>query len=311
MAYEAIGFRSCSPPRRRSRARKQWMADHLQVRGRVHLDEGAARALKQDGKSLLPIGVIDVAGAKVGRGEVVSWQTRRARDRARSINYRRERNTPDPARPRTRSSSLGYIEESELGSTETTKSCSESQDLAAAKASFARKLSWGGLSILAEAGTQTLHWRSAILLDPGLRRVTGCTVGPHPSPTAQRVRASGCPALAGSSAAGRWFYAAAPLPPRTPDMHMNLVHQIPFSCSAVCTRPHPLRIRDYPPTAVGVGIRVVLPFQSIAAYREQDTVHAAGRTHPPSRNGLPGPSPTLRVELTGQKRLRSGHRRCT
>ena len=37
-------------------ARKQWLADHLQVRGRVLLDQGAVRAVKVDGKSLLPIG---------------------------------------------------------------------------------------------------------------------------------------------------------------------------------------------------------------------------------------------------------------
>ena len=39
-------------------ARKQWLADHLQVRGQLKLDAGAVRALAQDGKSLLPIGVV-------------------------------------------------------------------------------------------------------------------------------------------------------------------------------------------------------------------------------------------------------------
>ena len=38
-------------------ARKQWLADHLQVRGKLTLDDGAVRALKVDGKSLLAIGV--------------------------------------------------------------------------------------------------------------------------------------------------------------------------------------------------------------------------------------------------------------
>ncbi len=41
-------------------ARKQWLADHLQVKGWVRIDEGAARALVVDGKSLLPIGVVDI-----------------------------------------------------------------------------------------------------------------------------------------------------------------------------------------------------------------------------------------------------------
>ena len=43
-------------------ARKQWLADHLQVRGRLTLDAGAVRALTQDGKSLLPIGVHELSG---------------------------------------------------------------------------------------------------------------------------------------------------------------------------------------------------------------------------------------------------------
>src|SRR6476469_7120694 len=43
-------------------ARKQWMADHLQTAGRVTLDAGAVQKLTTEGKSLLPIGVTDVAG---------------------------------------------------------------------------------------------------------------------------------------------------------------------------------------------------------------------------------------------------------
>ncbi|MFP5394435.1 MAG: hypothetical protein ACLGI6_23365, partial [Gammaproteobacteria bacterium] len=41
-------------------ARKQWMADHLQLRGAVVVDEGAASKLRHGGKSLLPIGVVMV-----------------------------------------------------------------------------------------------------------------------------------------------------------------------------------------------------------------------------------------------------------
>lgn len=43
-------------------ARKQWMADHLRLRGRLILDAGAVKALVQDGKSLLPVGVRAVEG---------------------------------------------------------------------------------------------------------------------------------------------------------------------------------------------------------------------------------------------------------
>src|SRR5205809_2801494 len=38
-------------------ARKQWMVDHLQLRGAVIVDDGAARKLRDEGKSLLPIGM--------------------------------------------------------------------------------------------------------------------------------------------------------------------------------------------------------------------------------------------------------------
>ncbi|MFN8892493.1 MAG: glutamate 5-kinase [Betaproteobacteria bacterium] len=43
-------------------ARKQWMLDHLQLRGAVRVDAGAAAKLRDEGKSLLPIGVHEVEG---------------------------------------------------------------------------------------------------------------------------------------------------------------------------------------------------------------------------------------------------------
>lgn len=52
-------------------ARKQWLADHLQLRGSVILDSGACQALMVDRKSLLPIGIIRVEG-DFSRGEVVA-----------------------------------------------------------------------------------------------------------------------------------------------------------------------------------------------------------------------------------------------
>ncbi len=52
-------------------ARKQWMADHLHTAGKVVLDLGAVQKLTQEGKSLLPIGVIDVKG-EFGRGAVIT-----------------------------------------------------------------------------------------------------------------------------------------------------------------------------------------------------------------------------------------------
>ena len=52
-------------------ARKQWMADHLHTAGQVVLDAGAVQKLAKEGKSLLPIGVVDVRG-EFGRGAVIT-----------------------------------------------------------------------------------------------------------------------------------------------------------------------------------------------------------------------------------------------
>ncbi|MDR7050631.1 glutamate 5-kinase [Duganella sp. 3397] len=52
-------------------ARKQWMADHLHTAGQVVLDAGAVQKLTAEGKSLLPIGVVEVKG-EFGRGAVIT-----------------------------------------------------------------------------------------------------------------------------------------------------------------------------------------------------------------------------------------------
>ncbi|GAB2889921.1 glutamate 5-kinase [Paralcaligenes sp. KSB-10] len=52
-------------------ARKRWLANHLRLRGRVTLDAGAVRAVTQDHKSLLSIGVVAVEG-EFERGDVVA-----------------------------------------------------------------------------------------------------------------------------------------------------------------------------------------------------------------------------------------------
>ena len=51
-------------------ARKQWLAGVLEVRGELHVDHGAAQALRH-GKSLLPVGIVDVIG-NFRRGDVVT-----------------------------------------------------------------------------------------------------------------------------------------------------------------------------------------------------------------------------------------------
>jgi glutamate 5-kinase len=68
-------------------ARKQWLADHLQVAGQLVLDAGAVRALLAEGKSLLPIGVKNVHG-EFERGAVVACVNEDGQDIARGLtNY--------------------------------------------------------------------------------------------------------------------------------------------------------------------------------------------------------------------------------
>jgi glutamate 5-kinase len=96
-------------------ARKQWLADHLQVRGKLVLDAGAAQALCSDGKSLLPIGVSDLSG-DFERGDVVACFNPQGREIARGlVNY----NAADTRRILKRPSHeiesvLGYVDEPEL-----------------------------------------------------------------------------------------------------------------------------------------------------------------------------------------------------
>ena len=68
-------------------ARKQWMADHLQLRGAVVVDEGAAAKVRHEGKSLLPIGMMEVVG-EFARGDVIAVRTKDGTEIARGLaNY--------------------------------------------------------------------------------------------------------------------------------------------------------------------------------------------------------------------------------
>ncbi|MFB2538574.1 MULTISPECIES: glutamate 5-kinase [unclassified Acinetobacter] len=51
-------------------ARQQWLAAHLQTAGRLVIDAGAVQAIKQNHRSLLPVGVVAVQG-HFQRGDVV------------------------------------------------------------------------------------------------------------------------------------------------------------------------------------------------------------------------------------------------
>ncbi|MGH8745647.1 MAG: glutamate 5-kinase [Burkholderiales bacterium] len=96
-------------------ARKQWLADHLTVSGRLRLDAGAINALVRDGKSLLPIGVVEVSGT-FERGEVVACTDQQGREVARGlVNYTASEAKRIMRRPSTDIERvLGYVEEPEL-----------------------------------------------------------------------------------------------------------------------------------------------------------------------------------------------------
>jgi glutamate 5-kinase len=96
-------------------ARKQWLADHVRLAGRLTLDSGAVHALVRDGKSLLPIGVVAVSG-DFGRGEVVGCIGPDGREVARGlVNYGAQEAARIVRRPSSEIESvLGYVDEPEL-----------------------------------------------------------------------------------------------------------------------------------------------------------------------------------------------------
>jgi glutamate 5-kinase len=96
-------------------ARKQWLADHLTVNGRLSLDAGAVKALTRDGKSLLPIGVVEASGSFV-RGEVVACLDPSGREVARGlVNYSADETRRIMRRPSAEIEAiLGYVDEPEL-----------------------------------------------------------------------------------------------------------------------------------------------------------------------------------------------------
>jgi glutamate 5-kinase len=99
----------------KQQARKQWMADHLQLRGAVVIDAGAAAKLRGEGKSLLPIGMTAVDG-DFSRGDVIAVRDPAGSEVARGLaNY-----SSAEARLLCRKPSseierlLGYVAEAEM-----------------------------------------------------------------------------------------------------------------------------------------------------------------------------------------------------
>lgn len=76
-----------SPEHEAIAARKQWLANQLNVNGSVQLDEGAANALINSGVSLLAVGVTKVSG-EFQRGDLVSCLSHDGKEIARGlVNY--------------------------------------------------------------------------------------------------------------------------------------------------------------------------------------------------------------------------------
>ena len=96
-------------------ARKQWMADHLTVSGRLTLDAGAVKALSTGGRSLLPIGVVAISG-EFERGAVVAVAGPDGVEIARGlVNYASAEARLIMRRPSSEIEAiLGYVDEPEL-----------------------------------------------------------------------------------------------------------------------------------------------------------------------------------------------------
>jgi glutamate 5-kinase len=102
-------------PTHKQQARKQWMADHLQLRGSVTIDAGAVNKLRDEGKSLLPIGMTQVEG-DFSRGEVIAIQDPQGQEVARGLaNYASAEARLLCRKPSTEIETLlGYIAEPEM-----------------------------------------------------------------------------------------------------------------------------------------------------------------------------------------------------
>jgi glutamate 5-kinase len=113
-AGEPIGTLLVAPTHKHQ-ARKRWIADHLQLRGSVTVDDGAAARLRADGKSLLPIGMTGVEG-EFSRGEVIAVRDAAGREIARGLaNYAAAEARLLCRKPSSQIESLlGYVAEHEM-----------------------------------------------------------------------------------------------------------------------------------------------------------------------------------------------------
>jgi len=113
-AGESIGTRLVAGTAKLA-ARKQWMADHLQLRGAVVVDAGAVAKLRDEGKSLLPIGMLEVQG-EFARGDVIAVRDPAGAEIARGLaNYASSEARLIARKPSSQIESLlGYSNEAEM-----------------------------------------------------------------------------------------------------------------------------------------------------------------------------------------------------
>jgi glutamate 5-kinase len=111
---ERLGTR-LAPSQEPQAARKRWLAGQLQARGRLVVDAGAARVLRESGSSLLAVGVKSVIG-EFRRGELVACVAEDGREIARGlVNYSAaEARLISGRASREIESILGYVDEDEL-----------------------------------------------------------------------------------------------------------------------------------------------------------------------------------------------------
>ena len=114
LAGEAIGTYLYADQERLA-ARKQWLAGHLQVRGRLTIDSGAVKVLRESGRSLLPVGVKAVEGVFL-RGDIVACLDEAGREVARGmVNYSAEETTRIKGQASDKIERiLGYVDAPEL-----------------------------------------------------------------------------------------------------------------------------------------------------------------------------------------------------
>ena len=113
-AGEAVGtvFQPSTEP---LAARKQWLASHMVLPGKLQLDDGAVDVLMSSGRSLLPVGVRSVLG-EFQRGAVVACIDPQGREVARGlVNYSAQEIDKIKGKPSSQIRELlGYVDEPEL-----------------------------------------------------------------------------------------------------------------------------------------------------------------------------------------------------